>query len=728
LELLASMSQTSALLAFRRIMTLMAAGNQLAAVLDAVALSVEAEAPDTLCSILLLDEAGQRLTFGAAPSLPADYNAAIDGLGIGPDVGSCGTAAFLNRRVIVEDIRTDPLWADFKDLAAAAGLRACWSEPIRGAGGDILGVFGVYHRDVRAPGADDIAFIEAAAELAAIAIVRQREQEELARSEARGLRAFEIEQETARNLTTFFEVSLDMLCIRDMNFNFVKVNQAWEEVLGHSIGDLEGAPMLPLIHPDDTAATDGHMQRLRVEDEVNGFINRYRHRDGRYRHLEWRARRVGDKVFGVARDVTERLALEAEMSAAKRAAEAANQAKSDFLANMSHEIRTPLNGVIGVVDALHQTGLTPSQREMVRLIQSSGVTLERLVSDILDISKIEAGRFEIEHRVFDLQDEFASLLELHQVRAQEKNLSFQASFGALARGEFHGDSTRIKQVLGNLLANAIKFTALGEVRLAIDAEDSDVAGQPCRLTFQVSDTGVGFDAEAGAALFQRFSQADTTITRRFGGTGLGLAISKALVEMMGGEITAQSTPGRGSAFRFTIPLARHQPLEDYDAGVTFVRPDAALASGRHVTERDAPLRILLAEDHPTNQKVVELILAPYGVEMVIVENGAEAVQAMQTATFDLVLMDTQMPVMDGLAATRAIREYEQSQAERPRTPIVMLSANAMAHHRQEALAAGADLHVAKPVTAAALVEGIGEALELQAARAASPAIGAQRSA
>ena len=718
------MSRTSAHSAFRRIMTLMAAGNPLAAVLDAVALSVEAEAPDALCSILLLG--GKRLTLGAAPSLPADYSAAIDDLEIGPDVGSCGTAAFHNRRVIVEDIQTDPLWADFKDLAAAAGLRACWSQPIRGPKGDILGVFGIYHRDVRAPGPEDIAFIESAAELAAIAIERQREQEELARSEARGLRAFQIEKETARNLTTFFEVSLDMLCIRDMDFKFVKVNQAWEAVLGYSIEELEGAPMLPLVHPEDAVATDGHMQRLRTEDEVNGFVNRYRHRDGRYRHLEWRARRVGDMVFGVARDVTERLALDAEMSSAKQAAEAANQAKSDFLANMSHEIRTPLNGVIGVVDALTRTGLTSHQREMVSLIQTSGVTLERLVSDILDLSKIEAGRLEIEHRVFDLQDELASLVDLHRVRAQEKSLSFRATFGARARGEFHGDSTRIKQVLGNLLSNAVKFTALGEVRLTIDVEDAGATGHPSRVTFRISDTGVGFDAE-GAALFQRFSQADTTITRRFGGTGLGLAISKALAEMMGGEIDVQSTPGLGSVFRVTIPLARNQTLEAYDAGLTFVRPEAALASGRHVTDRDRPLHILLAEDHPINQKVVELILAPYGAEIVIVENGAEAVLAMQTGAFDLVLMDTQMPVMDGLAATRAIRRYEESHADRPRTPIVMLSANAMAHHRLDALAAGADLHLAKPVTAAALVAGIGEALELQAAWTAAPAIAVQGS-
>jgi PAS domain S-box-containing protein len=706
------MSRTSAHTAFRRTTALMAAGDELGVVLDAIVLSVEAEAPEILCSILLLDETGLRLTLGSAPSLSDDYNAAIEGLAIGPSVGSCGTAAFLNERVIVEDIQTSPLWVEFVDLAAAAGLRACWSQPIRGASGEALGAFGIYHRYVCAPSADDIAFIEAAAELAAIAIARQQAQEELARSEARALRALQTEKDAARDLTTFFDVSLDMLCIRDMDLKFVKVNQAWEKVLGYSIQELEGAPMLPLVHPDDVADTSGHMERLRAEDEVMGFVNRYRHRDGSYRHLEWRARRMGDRVFGVARDVTERMAFEAEIGAAKQAAEAANQAKSDFLANMSHEIRTPLNGVIGVVDALSQTELTPAQREMVGLIESSGVTLERLVSDILDVSKIEAGRLEIESQVFDLRHELGSLIDMHQVRAQEKCLSFRAEFGEQARGEFHGDSTRIKQVLGNLLSNAVKFTSAGEVRLGIEVTEGGAADGGCLAVFEVSDTGVGFDAEAGASLFQRFSQADTTITRRFGGTGLGLSICKSLVEMMGGEISAQSAPGRGSLFRVTIPLARNQGLEAYDADQADGPADVA-QGGSAVSDREAPLRILLAEDHPTNQKVVQLILAPHGVEVVVVENGAQAVEAMRTDVFDLVLMDMQMPVMDGLAATRAIRAEQQGAP----TPIVMLSANAMSQHRLDAIAAGADLHLAKPVTAAALIAGIGEALDMYARRA-----------
>ena len=694
-------------------MMLMAAGNPLAVVLEAIVLSVEAEDADILCSILLLDEAGERLVGGVGPSLPDDYRHAIDGVAIGPGVGSCGTAVFLNQRVIVEDIQTDPLWTDFRRLAAAAGLRACWSQPIRGASGEARGAFAIYHREVSSPNDEDITFIEEAAELAAIAIDRQRAHEELARSEARAQHSARIERDAARDLKTFFEVSLDMLCIRDMDLRFVKVNQAWEKALGYRVEELEGAPMLPLVHPDDTGETHGHMERMRSEEEVWGYVNRYRHKNGGYRHLEWRARRVGDMVFGVARDVTERLAIEAEMSAAKQAAEAANQAKSDFLANMSHEIRTPLNGVIGVIAALSQTELTPAQTEMVSLIQSSGVTLERLVSDILDVSKIEAGRLEIEQRVFDLRGEMGGLIDLHQARAQEKGLSFRAEFAPGARGEFHGDSTRIKQVLGNLLSNAVKFTAKGEVSLAIDATASPRLDQPSIVTFEVRDTGVGFDAKVGAGLFQRFSQADTTITRRFGGSGLGLAICKALAEMMGGEITARSEVGAGSVFRVTLPLARNQSLADYDAARASPGPQATQAAHAPMAERGSGLRILLAEDHPTNQKVVQLILAPYGAEIVIVENGAQAVEAMQTGAFDLVLMDMQMPVMDGLAATRAIRLFEHGRPERARTPIVMLSANAMSQHRLDALEAGADLHIAKPVTAATLVAGIGEALDAQ---------------
>ncbi len=512
------------------------------------------------------------------------------------------------------------------------------------------------------------------------------------------------------DLATFFEVSLDLLCIRDRSFRFVKVNQAWATTLGYSIEELEGQPMLSFIHPDDAPASQGHMQRLEVEREVVGFINRYRRRDGAYRHLEWRARRVDDLVFGVARDVTERLAVEAEMAAAKAAAEAANRAKSDFLANMSHEIRTPLNGVIGVAAALGQTELSPEQREMLSLIERSGVTLERLVSDVLDFSKIEAGKLEIETRPFDLRADLDGLLDVFRLRAQEKGLSFPVEYGEAARGDFLGDSVRLQQVLGNLLSNAVKFTAEGEVRVRIGVQEPATSGQPSGLVLEVQDTGVGFDAAFAGELFQRFSQADGAITRRFGGTGLGLSISRGLVEMMGGEIQGSSEPGRGSLFRVSLPLARRRPLADYDAHRSEALANPAAADDRRL-QRLGSLRVLLAEDHPINQRVVQLILGPLGVDLTTVATGAEAVAAFAEGAFDLVLMDMQMPVMDGLAATRAIRELEGRTPGRRRTPIVMLSANAMRQHRADAEACGADLHIAKPVTAVGLVDALIEVLE-----------------
>jgi PAS domain S-box-containing protein len=504
----------------------------------------------------------------------------------------------------------------------------------------------------------------------------------------------------ADNLSAFFDVSLDLLCIRDMNGRFVKANRSWETVLGYPMGELLGAAMLDLIHPDDVDSSRSQMERADAENAVVGFVNRYRHRDGHYLNFEWRARRFDGYVVGVARDVTERLALDAEMQAAREIAETANRAKSDFLANMSHEIRTPLNGVIGLIDALGRTKLTNEQREMVELIHTSGVTLERLVSDILDVSKIEAGQLGIEDRPFDLHDALAPLIETWRLRAREKGLKFDLAFDAAARGRFVGDSTRITQVLGNLLSNAVKFTAQGGIRLGIEVEDGPVGG-PAYVTLEVEDTGVGFDVAAGEALFQRFSQADSTITRRFGGSGLGLSICKSIVEMMGGKIDVHSQPGRGSLFQARIPMWRASAQGS---------PDSVSAPPSEAAALPPALRVLLAEDHPVNQKVVQLILAPMGAEVTVAEDGLQALWAFERATFDLVLMDMQMPRMDGLAATRAIRKL-QAEAGSPATPVVMLSANAMPQHRQDALDAGADLHLAKPITAATLIAAVQEALQ-----------------
>jgi two-component system, sensor histidine kinase len=419
----------------------------------------------------------------------------------------------------------------------------------------------------------------------------------------------------------------------------------------------------------------------------------------------WKIAAVMEQAELVSR--AEALAAEAQLlaeTATRRAEmeEQANAAKGAFLANMSHELRTPLNGIIGVASALKGQSLASNQREMVELIEKSGSTLAALVSDILDLAKIDAGKLEVEPIEFDLRDELQPVLDLQRTTATTKALSFDTSFADSANGLFRGDPTRLKQVLTNLCNNAVKFTATGGVSVNVDyCEMTEM------LNVSVSDTGIGFPTEKAAALFERFSQADLSTTRTHGGTGLGLSICHALCSLMGGSIRAESVPGSGSCFSFSIALPRTIALSDYVPSGS--QPDDLtwedLASEQ--------LSILLAEDHPANQAVVRMLLEPLGVQLTIVENGASAVAALSQQHYDLVLMDMQMPVMDGLMATRAIRTAEARQGQRY-TPIIMLTANAMTHHRVAAEEAGADLHVSKPVTPSALYAAINVVLDTAA--------------
>jgi signal transduction histidine kinase/ActR/RegA family two-component response regulator len=399
---------------------------------------------------------------------------------------------------------------------------------------------------------------------------------------------------------------------------------------------------------------------------------------------------------------------EAAIRQARAAAESASKAKSVFLANMSHEIRTPLNGVIGLAGALSRTALSDEQFEMVSLIRQSGQTLERFLTDILDVSKIEAGKLTLQVDTFDLQDAIEAAVHLMQTAASEKFLKFSLNFGANARGLFKGDVVRIRQIVSNLASNAVKFTKEGHVAVQVEVVEPEGEDEAATLIVKVSDTGIGFDKEARNRLFNRFEQADGSITRQFGGTGLGLSICKALAEMMDGSISVVSIPNQGSTFTVKVPLKRSMPLDAFD----ILRTMQPTKQAQRVATEDEPerlLRILLAEDHPTNQRVVAMILQPYGVDLTVVENGVKALEAFQADTFDVVLMDMQMPEMDGLKATMAIRAYERT-ADLPRTPIAMLSANAMKEHVEQALMAGCDIHIAKPVTPESLAKGIEAAL------------------
>jgi signal transduction histidine kinase/ActR/RegA family two-component response regulator len=390
--------------------------------------------------------------------------------------------------------------------------------------------------------------------------------------------------------------------------------------------------------------------------------------------------------------------LEGRVLARTAELERANAAKTDFLANMSHELRTPLNGVIALSDVLAKEQSTDRGRQMAELVKASGRLLEQVLTDILDISRIEAGQLPINRAPFDLTDCVATIAALHRASAEAKGLEFAVAIDDAAGGWCVGDDIRVTQILSNLLSNAVKFTTAGTVSLSAARNGETV-------TFTVTDSGVGFSAEFQERLFSRFEQADGSITRRFGGSGLGLAISASLAEMMGGRIVATSEPGNGSVFAVTLPLEAAEA------------PAPASVVDEAAQGDISAMRVLVAEDHPTNRTVVSLILEPFGVNLTLVEDGRKAVEAVERETFDLILMDLQMPVLDGLSAAREIRGLEAALGL-PRTPIVALSANALPEHIAEARAAGMDGHLAKPMRPDDLIALLTRALEEKAAQAA----------
>jgi signal transduction histidine kinase/ActR/RegA family two-component response regulator len=365
--------------------------------------------------------------------------------------------------------------------------------------------------------------------------------------------------------------------------------------------------------------------------------------------------------------------------------EHALQEKSRFLANMSHELRTPLNGVVAVSEVLGRRQKSRRDRELAEVIIASGRLLEQVLTDILDVSKIEAGQMRLQPADFDLDALVRQIASLHRAAAESKGLKLDWSIDEAARGAWRADPVRLTQILSNLLSNAVKFTERGAVSLAVGATRQG-------LCFRVRDTGIGFDAETGRRLFQRFEQADDSITRRFGGTGLGLSICRALAGMMGGTITAESTPGEGSTFTLEVPLER-------------AAAPVHLVAAAQPRVLDSAVKVLLAEDHPTNQKVVALILETAGIAPTVVCDGRQALDALAGERFDAVLMDMQMPEMDGLTATAKLRARERAEGL-ARTPVIMLTANALDEHAVASRDAGADLHITKPVRPDVLLAAI----------------------
>ena len=366
---------------------------------------------------------------------------------------------------------------------------------------------------------------------------------------------------------------------------------------------------------------------------------------------------------------------------------------------MSHEIRTPLNGVLGMAQAMAiDNGLSDIQRDRLDVIRQSGETLLAILNDVLDLSKIEAGKLELEEAQFDMAELARGAHAAFTAIANKKGLSFDLAIAPQAQGVYLGDSTRVRQILYNLVSNALKFTEEGEVRVS-------VAREPDGLKLSVSDTGIGISPDRLAALFQKFEQADASTTRRYGGTGLGLAICRELATLMGGSIEADSTPGQGTIFVVRLPLAW--------VSHSVALPTPPVAEARDEVTETSPLRVLAAEDNKVNQLVLKTLLHQIGIDPFVVDNGAQAVEAWDLERWDVILMDVQMPEMDGPTATRLIRAREAREG-RVRTPIVALTANAMAHQVAEYLDAGMDSFVPKPIEVGRLFDALQQALEANA--------------
>ena len=510
-------------------------------------------------------------------------------------------------------------------------------------------------------------------------------------------------------MDAIFRHILEAVVVIGRDGRIQQVNPVTDRMFGHAPGSLIGQPVDVLMPAPHAEAHAGYLARYAAggTPRILGVVQSLEGRmaDGRRFPIRLAVNEVqvaGETLFvGVIIDMSEIVAREAALRQARDEAQAASRAKSDFLANMSHEIRTPMNGIIGMADLALDAEAEDERIDYLRIVKSSAESLLVIINDILDFSKIEAGKLTIEAVDYDLPGTLQAALAPLRAQIALKGLAFTLEIDDMVPPLVNGDPTRLRQVLLNLVSNALKFTPQGSIRVRVDCE---AGADGLFLAVAVHDTGIGIPVEKRESIFEAFSQADTSTTRQYGGTGLGLSITRRLVQLMGGELTLESTPGTGSCFRFRLPLQMAADDEAPEpASAADQRGDEAAADAEAADAAGGPaLDVLLVEDNPINQQLALRLLEKWGHRPVLAANGADAVaQVAAGKHFDLVLMDMQMPVMGGIEATHRIRGLEAARGLRP-LRIVAMTANAMEGDRETCLAAGMDDYLSKPIDKAQL--------------------------